>query len=304
VASYANFAISTPIEDSDSISFALAGRQVNVVKHLLDLARLLVFTTGSVLAVDGDQAGTLTPSAINPRRVARQGIGRLPPLEVNDAAIYVQGRGSIVRSLVPVEAGGAFGGYSGSNLCVFANHLFDGYTVVDWDYAEEPSGVVWVVRSDGVLLGLTYLAEEQIWGWHRHDTDGFVENVCVIPEGAEDRVYLVVRRTIGGATVRYVERMESRFFTAVEDAWFVDCGLSYSGWRTGQQTVTLSGGSNWDNTETLTCHASTATFAATNVGDAVFVIGADGTFVRLFIEGYTDTTHVTVRPDRDIPVGM
>jgi hypothetical protein len=54
------------------------------------------------------------------------------------------------------------------------------------------------VRSDGTLLGLTYLPEHDVWGWHRHDTDGTYEDVCVIPEGSIDAVYVVVKRTING----------------------------------------------------------------------------------------------------------
>jgi hypothetical protein len=85
------------------------------------------------------------------------------------------------------------------------------------------------VRSDGVLLGLTYMEEEDVWGWHRHDTDGLIEQVVVLPEGSEDAVYVVVRRTIAAATVRYIERLQTRTYASIVDAFFVDAGVTYSG---------------------------------------------------------------------------
>jgi hypothetical protein len=94
-----------------------------------------------------------------------------------------------------------------------------------------------VVRSDGVLLGLTYVPEQQVYAWHQHQTDGFFESVCVVSEGLEDVLYAVVRRTIDGRSVRYVERLETRLFVDQEDAFFVDCGATYS----GAATDTISG---------------------------------------------------------------
>lgn len=312
-----SFTISTPLQDDDSIEFSMVNKQSNAVKHLLDLGRLIVFTAGSVLAC-GDDDGALTPTTVFPRKIAKQGIGSLPPLEVDDSAIYVQGRGTIVRDLQPVEAGGAFGGYHGNDLSVFAAHLFDGYTIVDWAYAETPHSIVWAVRSDGVLLSLTYLREHGIWGWTRHDTDGDVERVCVVPEGDKDAVYVVVKRTIGGATKRYVERFATPFVVRVAgplpdpttpdndhaDAFFVDSGVSYDGWHTSTRTMILSGGSAWDNTEQLTLTASASTFASGDVGDAIHLIGADGSLVICTIESFTSATVVKVRPDRTVPAGM
>jgi hypothetical protein len=179
---------------------------------MLDLGgKLVVFGSGTEMTVDGDDAGILRPDAVNPRKLSANGCNELAPIEIDDSAIYVQGRGTLVRDLKPI----GLDGYQGTDLTIYAAHLFSGYSLVDWDYAQNPHSVVWVVRSDGVMLGLTYLREQAVWGWHRHDTDGVIENVCVIPEGAEDAVYCVVRRTIGGATVRYVERMASRYFTDV-----------------------------------------------------------------------------------------
>jgi hypothetical protein len=190
----------------------------------------------------------------------------LKPIELDDSAIYVQARGTKVRDFKPVSADA----YEGTDLTIFAAHLFDGYTLVDWDYAQNPHSIVWAVRSDGTLLGLTYIRDQAVWGWHRHDTDGVFENVCVVPEGNEDAVYFVVRRTINGVTKRYIERMASGSSrrSRTPTFWTLQC-RSTAGTRVRRRWL-ISGGVNWNDQETLTLTASVAFFAAGDVGNSIF----------------------------------
>ena len=116
--------------------------------------------------------------------------------------------------------------YAGRDLSVLASHLFEGHEIVDWTFALVPHSIAWCVRDDGALLGLSYMREHDIRGWSRHDTDGAFESVATLSEGLEDKVYTVVKRTVNGEIKRYIERFESRVFDDVEDAFFVDCGLS------------------------------------------------------------------------------
>ncbi|MER9452076.1 hypothetical protein NKI93_31555, partial [Mesorhizobium sp. M0254] len=87
--------------------------------------------------------------------------------------------------------------------------------------------------DDGSLITLTYLKEHEIWAWTHHESgpndDAYFESVAVIAEGKEDVPYFIVKRTIGGVSKRYIERLHSRAFATVEDAFFVDCGLTYTG---------------------------------------------------------------------------
>lgn len=295
-----NLMVSTPSQDDDAITFSILGRQVNEIKHLLDVGKLLIFTTSGEWVIQGDVAGILIPSAINPVQNTANGSGDLSPLVVSGSAIYVQARGSVIRDLgfdYTTE------GYRGNELTIFANHLFDNYTLVDWDYQQIPHSIVWAVRNDGVLLGMTYLREHQIFGWHRHDFDGLVENVVVVPEGTEDSLYLVIKRTINGKSVRYIERMTSRNIVDIEDAVLMDCSLSYDGTNTGATTMTLSG-SGWGPFDDLTLTASASFFASTDVGNAIHLTGSDGTLIRCTIKSYTSPTVVTVNPHKNVPASM
>jgi hypothetical protein len=293
IGSYKSFAKSTPVLASDTLSFQIAGEKVNAVRHLVDIGQLLILTAQGEYIAKGDVNEVVRPDAINPTQLSSNGSARLRPLKLSTSLIYLQARASIVRDLRAITTQS----YDGTDLTVFSSHLFRSYTIVDWDFALNPDSVCWVVRSDGTLLGLTYFREHEVYAWHRHDTDGSFENVCVVPEGSEDAVYLVVKRTVNGATKRYIERFSTRTFAAIRDAHFVDSGLVFDGRNPGATTMTISGGVNWDDQETLTLTASVATFAAGDVGNSIFLTAADGTELEFKLDGFTSnvimTGHVT-----------
>lgn len=303
---FKNLCRSVPTQDSDAVTFAMTGRQVNHIKHLLMLSKPLIFTDTGEHTIEGDAAGTILPSAINPRQQSYNGSGDLAPLVVGGNALYVQARGSIVRDLAFEFQSDS---YRGNDLTIFSAHLFDGYTIVDWAYQQVPHSVIWVVRSDGVLLSLTYVREHQIFAWARHDTDGTYENVACIPEGTEDAVYVTVKRTINGATKRFVERMSSRTLGLVENCNFTDSSLSYDGRNSGATTMTLTSAGTWLYTDTLTLTASAPTFAASDVGKEYHLrtLNTDGTqsdIVRLRVTAFTSTTVVSVQPNKTVPVAF
>ncbi len=300
-----NFTYSSPLQDDDSVTFSITGRQVNEVRHLVEIGRLVALTSGGEWTIDGDASGTLLPNAINVKQQGYAGSATLRPIIVNNNALYVQARGSIVRDLrYQFESDG----YVGNDLTIFAAHLFDNYQVVDWAYQQIPNSNAWLVRDDGMMLGLTYVKEQSVWGWHKHATDGKFESITTVPEGSLDAVYCLVRRTINGATKRYIERFESRQFTDIgTDAFFVDSGLSYDGRNTNAAlTMTLTTASDWKYETTKTLTASAGYFVAGDVGNHIELqlYDLDENIVdrlRCVITGYTSPTVVSVINERDVP---
>lgn len=302
VGAYIDFGISTPVLDDDAISKSVPGRQVNAIRHIISLDKPVILTSGAEFVVFGEgENNVLTPTLIAKPQTYR-GSAQVAPIVIGDMALYLQEKGSVVRDLGYRYENDA---YSGDDLTVLSTHLFEGKSITDWAYTQVPWSVVWCVRSDGVLLGLTYFREQQVVGWHRHDTDGTFESVCSVSEGSEDALYAVVKRTINGTSKRYVERLHSRTFSKVEDGFFVDSGLTYDG-RNQAGTVTLSGGSAWDQTETQTATlaGSTVSLAASHVGDQFILTDTADSSIkyRLTIEAVTSATVCTVRPNRLLPV--
>ena len=235
--SYQDFGVELPSFDDDGITVTIAASQVNPVRHILSLRSLLLMTSSSEWSIAAsDQA--VTPSTINLQVQSYRGSSMLSPITVGNMALVVQGHGSVVRDLGYEWASDSF---SGTDLTVMADHLFAGHTLEDWDFAQEPFSTAWCVRNDGVLLGLTYMREHEVFAWHRHDTQGEFESVCVIEENNEDRVYVTVKRTINGVTKRFIECFASREFTDQLDGIFLDSSLSYDGRPTNTKAKTLTG---------------------------------------------------------------
>ena len=291
-----------PQTASNPVVFRISGRQVTTVRHLLDLNGLVIFTESSEIIAAGDPAGILTPTDINLKTQSYHGSGKLAPIVIDNTALFVQARGSIVRDFVYTEGSG---GYQGTDLSIFSTHLFENYSLVDWTYDKIPNSTVWAARSDGTLLGLTYLREHQVLAWHRHDFEGGqVESVCAIPDGSEDSLYVVINRTINGATRRYVEKMSSPIIDDIVDVARMDSFLSYDGRNVTATTITISGGVTWSYDETLTLTSSASYFTSDDVGKQIHLTGSDGTIIRFTIEGYTSGTVVTGKPNKTVPTGM
>ena len=241
---YNNFSISSPTQNDDAVIFDLVANGVSRVQQLVDLGRLLVATEGSEWLVDGDSGNVLSPTAINARIGSYNGSSALRTLQVDFNVLYLQSLGTTIRKLTANILYGYYT-FAGEDLTLFASHLFEGFSIVDWDWAQQPNYCVWAVRSDGMLLGMTFIPEQQLQAWHRHDTpNGAFESIATLPEDGLHAVYVVVRRVINGETVRYVERFNPRLVVdQVRDARFMDASLSYDGTNlTPACTMVISGG--------------------------------------------------------------
>ena len=220
-----NLTSSLPSQDDDALKFKIASRRQASVLHLSPLSDLVALTPANEYRISSGDA-PLSPTTLMVKPQGGSGASQVQPVEAVGALMYVQAQGNRVREL---SYNWEVNSYRSIDISIMAPHLLEGYTVTDMAYARAPDPVLWCVRSDGVLLGMTYVPEQQVYAWHRHETDGVVESVCTISEDNADVLYLAVKRTINGQTVRYIERMKPRFFDLLADAFFVDAGLTYDG---------------------------------------------------------------------------
>lgn len=224
---YSNFDSAIPTIDSDAITGTPWGVQVNGIQFMTPtITGLLMFMGNGVWLINGGNAIAITPSDQNAQAQAQIGCSAIvPPLFINLHILYVQAKNSIVRD---IAYSFLYNVFQGTDITVFSNHLFFGYTLTQWAYAEEPFKIIWAVRNDGALLSLTYIKEQEIEGWSRHDTDGFFVGVCSVIEPPVDAVYVITKRYIKGHNVwvYYSERADNRQWANVEDSFCVDAGLS------------------------------------------------------------------------------
>lgn len=301
-----NFTRRYPSSADDSILFQTKGKQISGIRWFMDIGELLIMTDSGHFLLESGSSGTIEPGKNPKQRTRNAASGSVRPIGVDDEAVYVQERGRFIRSAQVISLPNGQTGIKDIDLTVFAEHLFRGYTITELSFIEAPHPTIVARRSDGILLGCTYLKEQQILAWYRfYETDGDIEKMCVIPEGTRHSLYMVVKRNINGSDVRYLERAYDREFTDIEsDAIFLDCAATYDGRNAGATTMTLSGGTNWDETEDLTLTASASTFVVGDVGDEIWLNGTDGIRYRASIVGYTGATAVTVNMDKTVPTGV
>ena len=220
-----NMSFGLPIRDDDRIEFRVAAREANTIRHIVPLTNLLMITGSAEWRVTSVNSDAITPTSISVKPQSYVGANNSQPVIVNNSLVYGAARGGHVRELgYNFQANGFITG----DLSLRAPHLFDNFTIVDMGLSKAPIPVVWMVSSNGKLLGLTYVPEQQIGAWHQHDTDGTFESVACVSEGNDDVTYCVIKRTINGASKRYVERMGTRLFATQRDNFFVDSGATVS----------------------------------------------------------------------------
>ena len=231
--SYYNFDISIPTQDDNAITAPIVSGQLNNIKALIPQpGGLIVLTDGASFLINGGSLGApVTPAAITANAQSFLGCNDMPPIVVNYDILYVQSKGSSVRDASYNFYANVF---TGTDISILASHLFFGYKLTEWAWAEEPYKVVWSIRNDGTLLSLTFIKEQEFIGWSHHDTLGSFKSVCAIVEAAsvgfQNFLYLAVQRTVEAQTVQYIEYMPERATTGlVKDYWTVDCGLQYNG---------------------------------------------------------------------------
>lgn len=236
-ANYENFGYSQPSKASDAVTFRIRARQVNEIRSMLAMKGLMLLTSGAEWIVSGgSQSDAITPSAIKIDNQGYRGASKVQPIVVGNTVLFAQARGGVVRDFSYQFADDA---YVGKDLTILARHLFRNKNIKAWAFAQAPHSIAWVVMDDGSLISLTYMKEHDVWAWTHHESgaNAYFEDVTVIAEGNEDVPYFIVRRTINGQTKRYIERLHTREFANIEDAFFVDCGLTYE----GPATVTIRG---------------------------------------------------------------
>lgn len=319
-----NFTTAGLIQDDDTAVWTQVGPYVRSVRNVVPLKNLVVLTAGAEFVVPGNGNGVLTPIDINPSIQTTHGCKSYPMPEIIDgSAVYVTDTAAQVRDL---EFNFETDGYRGNELSLFSQHLIDdGYPIVAWAWQKNPHRVLWIVKGDGSLISMTYVKDQAIIGWARHDSGEVIGSlggipirdcqfldVKVIPGSSEDQVHFVVQRTVNNSSKRYVEVLSSRnlalFYGGIRNYVGMDCALTYDGETDGSITMTLSGGTTWAYDETLTLTASGSFFVSGDVGNQIFLYttagGYTGDVIRFTIEGYTSGTVVTGKPHATVPVAL
>ena len=260
--------------DDDALNYTINTQDMNTIEWLAPTKVLAIGTANGEFTLSATQiSDPVTPTNVKITPQTTFGSATdVKPLRVGSVILFLQRAGRKLREYAYQFDTDSF---VAPNMNVLADHVTES-GVVDLAYQQEPNQIVWAPRTDGVLAGMTYERTEDVVGWHRHPI-GIVESVVVVPhwDGDQDSTWMIVRRTVDGATVRYVEYIEK--YRTDEYAFFVDSGLTYDGAATtsisgldhleGEEVAVLVDGAVHPN-RTVTSGAITLQLAASvvNVG--------------------------------------
>lgn len=229
------------VTDSNAITYTIASNKVNAIRNLVPGPTLVVCTVGGEWqAKPGTINQALTPTNIQITPQTTFGCADIRAIRIASAVIFVQ---RSLRKLREIVYDFQIDAFSGRDLSLLSEHLCrEGGGLKDLAYQQEPNSIVWCIRNDGILLGLSYLRDQEIIGWHRHQIGGafttgnaVVESTAVIPsqDGSADQLWMIVKRTINGVQRRYVEYMELEYNPLSSSdklgMVYVDCAATYTG---------------------------------------------------------------------------
>lgn len=306
---FLNMDSSIPTVDDDAIIGAPWAQQINGIQFMQPMTNGLIMLTGNGawLLNGGGTNQPITPSNQIAQSQAYNGCNnKIPPIVVNYDILYVQSKGSIIRDLAYNFFTNVF---TGTDMTVLSSHLFNYQQLQQWAYAEEPYKLIWVVRSDGTMLCLTYLKEQDVYAWSRHDTNGLYVGVCSVTEPPVDAVYVIVKRYVNGVWKYYAERMDNRNWQVAEDCFCVDAGLktgqtypdatltpaAAEGTKNITSVIVINGGSGYTAPviEAIAVGGSGVTFTASLSGGVITAIN-----VVTSGEGYTaGATEIKITDD-------
>lgn len=227
---------------SSSVQFTLAAAEINAIEWLAGDQQLMIGTRGGEFVASGSsRTEAITASNITVRQQSSYGVKPgIQPRFVDSSLLFLQRAGERLHQLSYSNESDS---YIGPDLTALSNDILQP-SAAELSYQPAPFRQLWVRLTDGKLVNLTYVSDQDVLGWAQLEIGGTgveVESLASIPhpDGDQDQVWMIVKRTIDGATKRYIEYLEKPFSssTTYADAFFVDSGLTYS----GSATTTITG---------------------------------------------------------------
>ena len=209
---YLNFELGT--KDDDAMSFTVSSDQINPITHMAQIKALIALTYGGEFSLSGGVEKPITPTNIQVKNQSVYGCNNVKPVRIGNELYFMQRSNRKLRAMAYKYDSDAYGA---PDMSVLSEHITES-GITDMAYQAEPESILYLVRADGVMATLTVDRDQDVIGWARQTTEGLYESVASLPSEDGEQVWAVVKRTIGGATVRYIER----FVAGVH----VDCGIA------------------------------------------------------------------------------
>jgi len=268
--------------DNGAIVYEVGSAKQNPILWLQDKSGIIAGTSGSLIRIASQSNNTtLTPASIGSEIQTTGGTCSIQAQLVDDSIVYVDRGKRIVRSM---DYDLQSDGFVSPELTVLAEHITDP-NLLEMAVQHRPDTIVWFIKGDGDMVSLTYNKKQSVLAWANQTTDGDFESVAVVPNLTnEDEVWVVVKRTIDGNDVRYIEQFQPQDWgTDPNNCFFVDSGLTYD----GNSTNILTGLGHLEG-ETIQVFYDGNAFTEATVADGNAILDVNVTKATAGL-GYTST---------------
>jgi len=214
---------------------------LNKIQWLCAQDNLFVGTEGGIVAVKAmTSSEVFGPDNITYDNISSVGACKIKPIRIGDDILYL---GRLAKDIYAIQYNWETDSYAPDEVSLLAYDLLE-EGISGWALQYEPNRIIWLVRRDGKIVGLTYNKKQSVRAFHLHETDGNFESVASIPapDGTMDDVYFVAKRTVNSADVRYVEYFKNglplniasgltqaqKLEYLLKNGWFLDCAKKYT----------------------------------------------------------------------------
>lgn len=203
---YDNLGVSAVVVDDDAVSIRMTGGQLNQIQWMLENGDdILIGTAGSLRSIaPTDPAKAFGPNNVRQREPTNVSVSSSIPVSIEDMVLFLDGSNTrLYETAYDYERDK----YLARELSTLNEHLFRRSPVVQIAYQAHPHKILWGRREDGKLIAATYDREQKVFGCALVDFGGVVEDILTMPGSGDTHVMMIVRRTIDGGTVRYIEAL-------------------------------------------------------------------------------------------------
>lgn len=305
---YDNFVLG--VEVDDAIEYTVGGYG-NTIRWLAGTPSFLsIGTFGDVLQATGGIDGVITPTSISVKPSNGYGVADINPVGRGAQVFYTQRNNLIMRSF---EYDFRADNYVPVDRNVIADHITSS-GVTQLSFQEGRPNVIWAIKNNGDLIGMTLEEQEGVSGWHRHNTQGEFISIASLPRvNKYHQLWVCVKRN-GNYFIEYLSEISempnpndyftgeksddeqiinNMSFEAQKEYIHLDSALSYHGTIAGEDaSATLTPAVATGTGVTFT--ASASVFSSGMIGRELWRKYTNGTESgRAVITGYTSGTVVT-----------
>jgi len=161
--------MTTGTNADDAMVYTIASNQVNKIRYLKAVRTLLIGTTGGEFSVSADGTdAAVTPTNVTIKRQSSHGAANVDAQPAGNAVLFLQRAKRKIRELAYNYDSD---GYVAPDLTIL-NETVTNSGITEMAYQQAPDSILWCVRDDGVLAGLTYQRTDNVVAWHRHIIGG------------------------------------------------------------------------------------------------------------------------------------